>query len=86
MVKDDKKRIYILLTALIALVAIVFAFSAFGDGVVAYAENDLPVYNATDDVYEISTAEQLVALSNLVNNGTKTNGPSGGSLRAARTF
>ena len=74
MVKDDKKRIYILLTALIALVAIVFAFSAFGDGVVAYAENDLPVYNATDDVYEISTAEQLIALSNLVNNGTKTNG------------
>lgn len=75
MIKVDKKRISYFLAALIILIAFVFALSTRGEsGEFAYADSNLPVYNSVDDVYEISTAEQLLNLSGLINNGAQTSG------------
>ncbi len=75
MIKVDKIRIPICLTALIVLVAVFFAFTARWESEEsAYADSTLPVYNSADDVYEISTAEQLLTLSSLVSGGAQTNG------------
>ena len=50
----------------------VFAFAPISE--TAYADSDMPVYNSVDDVYELSTPEQLQKLSDLVASGEKTNG------------
>ena len=62
---------------MIIVLALLFSFAFFAfvqTAEPAYADGDMPVYNSTDDVYEISTAEQLIKLSDLVAAGEQTGG------------
>ncbi|MBO4539919.1 MAG: InlB B-repeat-containing protein [Clostridia bacterium] len=75
MFRTTRKVIPFLIVLVLAwLIVSIAVFTFARSAAPAYADDDMPVYNSGDDVYEISTPEQLIKLSELVASGEKTDG------------